>query len=63
MVQPVEIDARNFAPRIHVPVLMLNGRDDFVFPLEPLRRHSSGLLGQKSRTKTTSSMTVDIATR
>ena len=29
-----EIDAWNFAPRVKIPVLMLNGRDDFIFPLE-----------------------------
>ncbi len=32
--QPAETDAWNFAPRFHVPVLMVNGRDDFLFPLD-----------------------------
>src|SRR4029077_17397991 len=32
--QPAETDSWNFAPRFHVPVLMVNGRDDFRFPLE-----------------------------
>lgn len=31
---PPEVDPWNFAPRVKIPVLMLNGRDDFVFPLE-----------------------------
>jgi len=29
-----EVDAINFAPRSQVPTLMVNGRDDFVFPYE-----------------------------
>ena len=29
-----EIDGINFAPRVRTPVLMLNGRDDFTFPIE-----------------------------
>jgi formylglycine-generating enzyme required for sulfatase activity/dienelactone hydrolase len=29
-----EIDELNFAPRVRTPVLMLNGRDDFTFPIE-----------------------------
>jgi len=28
-----EVDAFNFAPRVHIPVLMLNGRDDFILPM------------------------------
>jgi len=31
---PPEIDAFNFAPRARIPVLMINGRYDFRFPLE-----------------------------
>jgi pimeloyl-ACP methyl ester carboxylesterase len=31
---PAEVDSWNFAPHIKIPVLMLNGRDDFLFPLE-----------------------------
>ena len=31
---PPEVDAWNFAPRVKIPVLMLNGKDDFRFPLE-----------------------------
>jgi len=29
-----EVDDLNFAPRVRTPTLMLNGRDDFKFPLE-----------------------------
>ena len=29
-----EIDEFNYAPRVKTPVLMLNGRDDFTFPIE-----------------------------
>ena len=32
--QPHETNSWNFAPRVHTPVLMLNGRYDFIFPLE-----------------------------
>lgn len=31
---PAEVDSWNFAPRVKIPVLMVNGRDDFRFPLE-----------------------------
>jgi hypothetical protein len=31
---PREVDSWNCAPRVKVPVLMVNGRDDFRFPLE-----------------------------
>ena len=29
-----EVDPWNYSPRVKVPVLMLNGRDDFVFPVD-----------------------------
>jgi eukaryotic-like serine/threonine-protein kinase len=29
-----EVDPWNYAPRVKVPVLMLNGRDDFIFPVD-----------------------------
>jgi formylglycine-generating enzyme required for sulfatase activity len=32
--QPPEVDSWNFAPRYHVPTLMLNGKQDFIFPYE-----------------------------
>ena len=31
---PPEIDPFNFLPRVRIPVLMLNGRYDYTFPLE-----------------------------
>jgi formylglycine-generating enzyme required for sulfatase activity/cephalosporin-C deacetylase-like acetyl esterase len=46
-----EVDQLNFAPRVKVPVLMLNGRFDFIFPIgtsqEPLFR----LLGTPNEQK------------
>jgi dienelactone hydrolase len=32
--KPPEIDCFNFAPHVRVPVLMINGNHDFIFPLE-----------------------------
>jgi dienelactone hydrolase len=32
--EPPEVDPFNFAPRVTVPVLMVNGSHDFIFPLE-----------------------------
>ena len=29
-----EVDQINFAPRVRIPVLMLNGRFDFFFPVD-----------------------------
>jgi len=40
-----EFDRLNFAPRVHQPVLMVNGRDDFMFPLETSQRPLFALLG------------------
>jgi dipeptidyl aminopeptidase/acylaminoacyl peptidase len=31
---PPEIQPANFAPRVKVPVLLINGRDDFQAPIE-----------------------------
>ena len=33
-----EVDQVNFAPRVRIPVLMLNGRYDYVFPVEASQR-------------------------
>ena len=35
----------NFAPHITAPTLMLNGRDDFIFPLETVAKPLFTLLG------------------
>jgi len=42
---PPEVDAVNFAPRVRVPVLMLNGRFDYVFPAETSQEILFRLLG------------------
>jgi hypothetical protein len=42
---PTEIDPLNFAPRIHVPTLMVNGRSDFQFPHETTQLPLFRLLG------------------
>jgi eukaryotic-like serine/threonine-protein kinase len=48
---PAEVDAWNFAPRVKIPVLMLNGRDDFRFPLETSQRPLFRLLGTPEKDK------------
>jgi serine/threonine protein kinase/dienelactone hydrolase len=40
-----EVDHINFAPRVRVPVLMLNGRFDFFFPVETSQRPMFEMLG------------------
>ncbi|MBI3472913.1 MAG: hypothetical protein HY013_16270 [Candidatus Solibacter usitatus] len=49
--EPDEIDLLNFAPRVTLPVLMLNGRDDFTFPLQSAQRPLFGALGTPSAGK------------
>jgi formylglycine-generating enzyme required for sulfatase activity/dienelactone hydrolase len=44
---PPEADALNFAPRVRVPVLMVNGRYDFGAPLETSQLPLFRLLGSK----------------
>ena len=46
-----EIEPANFAPRATVPVLMVNGRDDFWFPLEGSQLPLFRLLGAPDRDK------------
>ena len=48
---PPEVDALNFAPRSKVPVLMINGRDDFLFPLGTSQRPLFRLLGAPDQDK------------
>ena len=43
--QPPEIDEINFLPRVKVPTLMVNGRDDFRFPLLVSQKPMFQLLG------------------
>jgi predicted esterase len=46
-----EVDAWNFAPRVTIPVLMLNGRDDFIFPVEASQLPLFRLLGTREKDK------------
>ena len=46
-----EVDEMNFAPRVKTPTLMLNGRDDFFFPLELSQKPMFRLLGPKAGDK------------
>ncbi len=46
--QPPEIDPWNFAPRFRVPVLMVNGRHDFLFPVETNQKPLFEALGTKA---------------
>lgn len=48
---PAEVDPINFAPRVTVPTLMVNGRHDFGFPLEPSQKPMFRLLGTPERDK------------
>ena len=49
--EPPEVNSWNFAPRVHVPVLMLNGRDDFLFQLETNQKPLFRALGTKEPDK------------
>lgn len=46
-----EVDSWNFAPRVRVPVLMLNGRSDLIFPLETSQRPLFHMLGTPEKDK------------
>jgi formylglycine-generating enzyme required for sulfatase activity/dienelactone hydrolase len=46
-----EVDELNFAPRVHLPILMLNGRDDFNFPVEESQKPMFRLLGTPDKDK------------
>jgi eukaryotic-like serine/threonine-protein kinase len=48
---PPEVNSWNFAPHVNVPVLMLNGRDDFIFPLELNQKVLFRALGTKDADK------------
>lgn len=48
---PAEVDSWNFAPRVKIPVLMVNGRDDFRFPLESSQLPLFRLLGTLEKDK------------
>jgi len=46
-----EIDRINFAPQVRVPVLMVNGRYDYTFPLEASQKPLFRLLGTPEKDK------------
>ena len=46
-----EIDEMNFAPRVRIPTLMVNGRYDFIFPLETSQVLLFRLLGAPEKDK------------
>ena len=48
---PPEVDTLNFAPRLKVPTLMLNGRYDYTFPLEASQKPLFRLLGAPEKDK------------
>ena len=48
---PAEIDPVNFAPRIHQPLLLLNGRYDPSYPVELLQKPLLRLLGTPDKDK------------
>jgi eukaryotic-like serine/threonine-protein kinase len=49
--QAPEVDPFNFAPRVRVPVLMLNGEQDFIFPLQTSQQPLFQGLGTPSADK------------
>lgn len=46
-----EVDALNFAPRVKVPVLMLSGRFDFIYPVDSSQEPMFRLLGTPKEQK------------
>jgi formylglycine-generating enzyme required for sulfatase activity/dienelactone hydrolase len=48
---PPEVDAINFLPRVHIPVLMLNGRYDYTFPVESSQKPFFRWLGTPEKDK------------
>jgi dipeptidyl aminopeptidase/acylaminoacyl peptidase len=48
---PPEVDSWNFAPRVKAPVLMVNGREDFRFPLEESQRPLFRMFGTAEKDK------------
>jgi eukaryotic-like serine/threonine-protein kinase len=46
-----EIDPLNYAPRVRMPTLMLNGRYDFAIPVETSQRPLFLLLGSPAEDK------------
>jgi fermentation-respiration switch protein FrsA (DUF1100 family) len=46
-----EVDPLNFLPRVKIPVLMLNGKNDTFFPLETSQKTMFQLLGTAEKDK------------
>jgi pimeloyl-ACP methyl ester carboxylesterase len=46
-----EVDTLNYVPRIRVPVLMINGRFDYIFPVEASQKPMFRLLGTPEKDK------------
>ena len=46
---PAEIDPWNYAPRVRTPVLMLNGRDDLIYPVETAQKPMFNALGTQDK--------------
>ncbi len=49
--RPPEVDELNFLPRVRVPVLMISGRYDHIYPVEPSQQPFFDLLGTPARDK------------
>ena len=49
--RPAEIDEFNYAPRVRMPILMLNGKQDHTFPVESSQRPMFQLLGTPAADK------------
>jgi cephalosporin-C deacetylase-like acetyl esterase len=48
---PREADPWNYAPRVRIPVLMVNGRDDFISPVETSQKPLFNALGTRGADK------------
>lgn len=48
---PSAVDPFHFAPRVKAPILMVNGKDDFIFPLATSQRPLFQLLGTPENNK------------
>jgi len=46
-----EVDPLNFLPRVHIPVLTLNGKNDTAYPLETTQKPMFKLLGTVEKDK------------
>ncbi len=49
--KPAEVEEINYAPRVTVPTLMINGRNDNIFPLETSQNPMFRFLGTPEKDK------------